>query len=290
MSRRAVFAPDADLSRFGCTRKSAAVDGNCDTSDELVIGDWIFRSLHKNMLDSKMMGQLAVHISAVVGGLPCSDDHISISDYTLRLPSIVFGQDVLSLGFKPKSKIKAECDLANDCENDVIISIDACDALCSWAAQHTEESKKITPLHIVQVPYLEAWKERSLKSPYDQSKSSSAGRTISTDVPNDSNSNKEINGMNSIKLSDKNESEVKVHISKDSVKNVWDWTFTSDYCCTLRSENGIRNSAKLGGDTDAIQESVFRADVELDSGNASEIILARALSQRIPPLLKNNFI
>jgi hypothetical protein len=240
------------------------------------------------MLDSKMMGQLAVDISAVVGGLPCSDDHISISDHTLRLPSMVFGQDVLSLDFKPKSKITAECDLANDCQNEVTISIDACDALCSWAAQHTEESKKITPLHIVQVPYSAAWKERSLISPYDQSRSSSAGKTISTDVPNDSNRNKKINGMNSINLGDKNESEVKVYISKDPVKNAWDWTFTSDYCCTLRSEDGIRNSAELGGDSDATKESVFRADVELNSGNASEIISARALSQRIPPLIKNN--
>mmetsp|Transcript_31058 Transcript_31058/g.29658 ORF Transcript_31058/g.29658 Transcript_31058/m.29658 type:complete len:435 (-) Transcript_31058:172-1476(-) len=277
MSRRAVFAPDADLSRYGCERKSAAIDVNCDTSDELAIGDWTFRSLHKTMLDSKMMDQLAVDISAVVGGSPCSDDHISISDHTLRLPSMVFGQDVLSLDFIPKSETAADCALEKNSQNNVIISIDASDALCSWAAQHTEESKKLTPLYIVQVPYSKAWRERSLISPSDQ-----------LDIPK--NSNKEINGINSISLSDKNENEVKSYISKEAIKNAWDWTFTSDYCCTLRSEDGIRNSIELGKDIDAVKESIFRADIELNPASASEIILARALSGRIPPLLKNSSI
>lgn len=266
MSRRAVFATDENLLHFKCTKNSSKIPSTAghDTPESLLYKDWEFNSFHCKMLDSKQLCKIAADISVVVGGELSSEDHIHVSNHTLRLPAMIFGNDIMSLKFHPTSDI---CDLKSEDHshqtgkindgnvitnsNVLTLSINAGDALSSWAAQHNTLNESITPLTIIQVPCAKSWNERSV-------------------VPAD--------------VMDKSHSTV----GKDEkatgtacTRNLWDWTFTSDYCCTLSetlNPSLSPSNANFGNDVSTAKSTEM---------NAPEIISGRAVSGGSPPLSRN---
>ena len=316
MGRKAVFASDANLSHFGCVKKSAPLstpsapsipstpsttDG-IDVPDSLTYKNWQFCSFHKKILDCRELCQVASDISDIVGGTLSSDDHISVSDHTLRLPAMIFGNDLLSLEYcippidkkiipqngplPPSAPIAslASTDEASatapipptpsstpippitpitELNQYITISIDAKDALCCWAAQHMKSNEDVTPLNIIQVPYAKSWNQRSK-------------------IPVDNNEKKE---KNAEKNSDEkkiekyeNEKSAQVITATDDVitsgspssrisdRNIWDWTFTSDYCCTLGSHQSYTDGNNNNSENNEIMEKVIVSGRVLSDG------------------------
>lgn len=241
MGRTAVFASDANLTLYKCGKKcftdNLSGGGELGTPEWLTYKEWTFHSLHRKMLDCKEMCHMAIDISTIVGGSLSSDDHIDIVDHTLKLPAIIFGNDILSLKYSgspisfmngsddpithlnlTENRASSDTALREVDQTEVIISIDARDALCCWAAQHTEEGKNMKPLIIVQVPCAESWNERSL-------------------LPSQS-INKDVERSDVFLSRDNNKSDRKGISSRRNNMNIWDWTFTTDYCCSLETYDG----------------------------------------------------
>jgi TIP41-like family len=266
MSRRAVFATDENLLHFKCTKSSSKTPSTAghDTPESLLYKDWEFYSFHCKMLDSKELCKIAAEISSVVGGKLSSEDHIHVSNHTLRLPAMIFGNDAMSLKFHPTVTIsdstsgdrshraeKSEHGNAIRNSNVLTLSINAGDALSCWAAQHSASNESITPLTIVQVPCAKSWNERSV---------------VPADVADDNHS-----------IVGKDEKAT----GSACTRNLWDWTFTSDYCCTL-SETLNANSPS----SNLNSESVLLTEKSTEM-NASKIISGRAISGGSPPLSRN---
>ena len=98
----------------------------------------------------------------------------------------------------------------------VKIFLDAGDALTSWAAQHSPEREVLQPLKLIQVPYAKLWSARSL------------GSELGADSELE-------------KTCDDNQ------LSVSTVRR-WDWTFSTDYNCTLadtHSKTACILSAKM---------------------------------------------
>ena len=138
MSRKAVFASDDILSHFQCKKNSSTASdedtASRDSSESLSLNGWTFRSLHGMMLDSKGLCHIAAEISRTVGGTLSSEDHINVSDRILRLPCMIFGNDVLSAEFNAENAVvstagNGECKGLIKGGESLIISIDAVDAL-----------------------------------------------------------------------------------------------------------------------------------------------------------------
>lgn len=266
MSRKAVFASDDILSHFHCKRNtSTATDVDMairDESEYLSVNGWTFRSFHGMMLDSKGLCRTAAEISCTVGGTLSSEDHINVSDRILRLPCMIFGNDILSVEYHSDDVVaptvtKGEGEVLIKGGETLIISIDAVDALSCWAAQHTLSSQSTAPLKILQVPCAKSWKESSMISPNDtEKKLNTTIHDIEGSIP-----------------------------SKN--RNIWDWTFTSDYCCTVATEmNDIRSSEESGRAAAASTASVFNDITGSESKPLPQIISGRNLSGGLPYITK----
>ena len=273
MARKAVFTTDENLLYFECVRSTLATAANDFTAhhrpESLAYKGWTFYSYHDKILNCTELCQFATGISRTVGGSISCDDHIDVSNHNLRLPAMIFGNDILSLqyNFPPKSSGSALSasksseatklnttelpkDTAEKSGRSILIAIDAADALSCWAAQHMAVNENITPLHIVQVPCAKAWSEH-VQVPLDDLEKEKGSATTH---------------------------EVKVD-SVNKRRNIWDWTFTSDYCCTISS----RLTASSSGDTSTADSgsrssALVSASHYSKSDGASEIISSRALS------------
>ena len=245
MGRKAVFASEEHLLRFKCVTKvdlpPTIVKNECETPEYLSYRGWTFNSFHKNILDCKGMCQVASDISDSVGGILSSDDHIEIADHTLRLPAMIFGNDVMSLEYTSPylpsptkndnhpttddTQISSNFDdkklnpIDGGCHR-IKISIDAKDSLCCWAAQHTTQNEESTPLIIVQVPCAKSWNERSL-IPIDSTdiKSNKSGVISNSTIITTGESDQESN-----EATEKNNNN---HLKKSSPKYS---SFLHDYC------------------------------------------------------------
>lgn len=265
MSRKAVFASDDILSHFQCKKNSSTASdedtASRDSSESLSLNGWTFRSLHGMMLDSKGLCHIAAEISRTVGGTLSSEDHINVSDRILRLPCMIFGNDILSAEFH------AENDIVSTAGNgeskglikggeSLIISIDAVDALSCWAAQHTLSNQSTTPLKILQVPCAKTWKELAVISSNDTEKKTNSAMDIEVSIASGN-------------------------------RNIWDWTFTSDYCCTVATMNKDSSSSQQSGGAVSSTATVS-ADLSGTGSNPVSLIIAgRDLSGGLPFITKN---
>ena len=305
MGKSAVFASDANLTYFNCTKKcSTDFTGTAvqsGTPESLTYKEWTFHSLHKKMLDCNEMCQVARDISAVVKGSLSSDDHIDISDHTLKLPAIIFGNDILSLQYRASS-VKVSCScmeenisgdinlaVSDQTDSGLVISIDARDALCCWAAQHTEQSKDIVPLLIVQVPCAKSWNERSLM-PSDCTTEDTEKSEVSKHLEEEKYNERNL-------------------VGRKNNRNIWDWTFTSDYCCSLETyhpesiktfdkhsfqnidfpsahENSVPGTPRTGSMALATDTPDNISNTVGSIRNKIEIISARYLSKKVSPLIR----
>lgn len=268
MARKAVFTSEENLLYFDCVRSTLATAADDSTPhhspQSLAYKGWIFYSFHDKILNCTELCQFATGISRIVGGSISCDDHIDVSNHNLRLPAMIFGNDILSLqyNFAPES---SGCELAASKSSDyselsitelpkdiaeksggsIFIAIDAADALSCWAAQHMAVNQIRTPLHIVQVPCAKAWGEH-------------------VQVPSDDLE----------KCPAKTTAEVQVALVNNR-RNIWDWTFTSDYCCTISSR---LSAASAGGTAGSRSSALISASHHSESDGASEIISSRSLS------------
>ena len=221
-ARKAVVATDEQLAQHGARRVTSA-DAAADHDEEAVsVGAWTFFSKHRRMLDSAELTGLAADVAATAGGTVASEDHVVVDGHTLRLPAMVFGHDVFKFVFQPPGGAA------------VSISLGAADALACWAVQHRADAKVRTPLRVVQVPF--AWS--------DTRRADAAATIAETGSSSSSNHN---NGR-SIKSSHNGSSggdgnggggdvEGEASAAAGPAMNVWDWTFTSDYCCTVSAND-----------------------------------------------------
>ena len=274
MARKAVFTSDENLLYFDCVRSTLATAADDVTAhrspESLEYKGWTFYSYHDKILNCTELCQFATGISKIVGGSISCDDHIDVSDHNLRLPAMIFGNDILSLQYNipHRSSESSDATKLNTTElpkdgaeksgGSIFIAIDAADALSCWAAQHMAVNEIITPLHIVQVPCAKAWSEH-VQVPLDdleKEKGSATAHEVKVDMVN-------------------------------KRRNVWDWTFTSDYCCTISSR--LTATAASSGHTDtSIATATATADSRSSalisashyskSDGASEIISSRSLS------------
>lgn len=195
-SRKATAAAPEVLAAHGAKSVSSEVDG-----DEVTVGQWTFKSKHQRMLDSNEMIHLAADIATTIGGTTSSEDHVAISGHTLRLPAMVFGKDTFDFSYAAPSS-----------HSPFSISLNALDALSCWAAQHSTENKEHVPLRIVQVPYAESWVGRHQSVIMAETATAiSAGGTNNTTRTDPSTP----------------------PVVASCAVNIWDWTFSSDYCCTV---------------------------------------------------------
>ncbi len=118
----------------------------------------------------------------------------------LHIPPMIFGNDVMSIK-------KDDCINARE---PLKLNINARDALKCWADQHSASRKEESPPQIVQVPYAKTWIEKSLPS-----------------------------GVSSEAKPEGGESSDGLTINDAVLQRKWDWTFCSDYCCTLQDDQKI---------------------------------------------------
>jgi TIP41-like family len=265
MSRKAVFASDDILSHFQCKKNSSTASNedtaSRDSSESLSLNGWTFRSLHGMMLDSKGLCHIAAEISRTVGGTLSSEDHINVSDRILRLPCMIFGNDALSAEFNAENAVVSTAGngeskgLIKGGES-LVISIDAVDALSCWAAQHTLSSQSTTPLKILQVPCAKTWKELAVISSNDTEKKTNSAMDLEASIASGN-------------------------------RNIWDWTFTSDYCCTVATVNNDFSLSQQSGGAISATATASGDLSGVGSNPVSLIIAGRDLSGGLPFITKH---
>jgi hypothetical protein len=133
---------------------------------------------------------------------------------------MLFANDVMKISFKSFD-----------------LSIDAGDAFYSYCAQHTIENLEKFLLQKLQVPQALKWNKKLLND----------GFTSSTNISLNEKKNDEKNEKNN---NEKN-SDLSSQSSKKQLiqKKYFDWTFSTDYCCTLNflfeNNNNIKKIKKI---------------------------------------------
>lgn len=162
--RKATVASQEVLSSFG----ASSIESEGET--QLQIRNWVFKSSHNKICTSQQLVELARHIESIVTpDHTCrfEDDNVHINGFSMRLPPMLFLQDLLSATYAPAG---------------VELKVSASDALSSWAAQHDAAYVRQYPLVVTQVPYAKTWAERSLPGAAQGSHVSTANPSSSTEI------------------------------------------------------------------------------------------------------------
>jgi hypothetical protein len=212
MSRRkAAVAEPAVLDRVGALA-SSSVD-----SDTLVLRNWTFRVTHRKICNTADLAQLARSFESALspfsssshphaaGAVDPDDDHISLDGQKLHLPPMLFLDDIVSISAPGGGTNTDNSDRTGDKQGSTI-SWSAKDCLFTWAQTHTAASKLERPLRVVQVPYANVW-----------TKMNASLVSVHTQLP----------------VGASESAPARVSTAPLATKQ-WDWTFTSDYMCTLR--------------------------------------------------------
>eukprot|EP01038_Epipyxis_sp_PR26KG_P008193 gene8193-11083_t len=161
--RRAVVADASVLNKYGCVidvEPQEVVKGSIFENIALPKSPillrhpsgWEFQTFHSDILDESQLQSLTHSIKCQLSNKYSSlnanpedgfkNDKLDINDYKLRLPAMIFGNDIV--------KIKRQ-------DNSNQISINSMDAILCFAEQHTAENVEKRPLRIVKVPYASQW-------------------------------------------------------------------------------------------------------------------------------------
>eukprot|EP01031_Cornospumella_fuschlensis_P030540 gene30540-36909_t len=244
--QRSVFADEAILDQHHCRRvreqhKIAEIEGpwsivreETELQSEVLIhpSGWKFHAFHRHILHEDetkkyvrcIKQQLLSEFPSVRAKVRpdeeaewLQDDHMKINDFHIHTPPMLFGADLLLF------------------ENPLggLMNISAADAIYSWVAKHTEESVSRHPLHVPKVPYSHGWlasmrstisaaRDTVPPSPPPHGSPAVATHFISNPPPQS-------------RLPDEEAivRAVKAH----------DWTYSTDYCCTLY---GLADAADTG--------------------------------------------
>lgn len=217
--RRAVFAPQRDLDNYAATKTQISCTGSAtdQQADVLYYSGWTFTSLHTNIIDSLESNQLMDSIYTRLNlekpgesGAKCERSdatNTSLNSVSLRIPPMIFCNDVMKIEKVDRAQVPQSVFDSSTFH----LSLDAEDALTLWAAQHTAENLSVHKLDVIQVPYAAIWAKMNGPSSEGDSQTPSHLRKENHD-----SSTSVIGGA---------------HVDRRSP--IWDWTFSSDYCCTL---------------------------------------------------------
>lgn len=220
--KKATIAPVSVLGKYGAetfTENEGNVNG-------LVINGWKFSSFHDKICNSKDLLKLARNIESIVTK---DSSDVSISNNSLNgCEEVTIGHNHhhehsdhihisgYSLHLPPMLFLNDYMNIEHISSN-IAVHLCPSDSLTAWAAKHSDNSTSRHPLDIAQVPYAHTWTNQSLPQVTEKI---------------DKSADEQTGHRNSGKS------------GKDDDKGKWDWTFSSDYCCTLRrrSTNKIENS------------------------------------------------
>jgi hypothetical protein len=192
--RRAIIADNIVLERVG------AASTVTDTSDEMVFRNWRFKVNHTKICNSSDLASLARQLEAVFGGenrspgLEAGDSPESDEDK--------FEVNGQKLHLPPMLFLEDVVCIAHSV-TDTCVNWNARDCLYTWVQGHSENYQRCRPLRIVQVPYAHVWKSRNAAIMASSSQvSRNPAEPIQTTVA-------------------------------PLTAKLWDWTFTSDYMCSV---------------------------------------------------------
>jgi len=224
MAHRAVYASKEELLRYNATRESG------EGEEVLKYRGFRFTSFHSTILDSLEADELFEKICELLNekqgeGYTEGATKRHVNNFALHLPPMVFGHDVMrveviGVGENSVSCTDSETVFSStstlDLHIGLALSLDAKDALTAWAAQHTRASLVKHPLQVLQVPF--AWAHKGTLQAASSSSSTSSlaegEREFEADI-----------GLGE-------QEEQKCPVVPETLL-IWDWTFSSDYCCTL---------------------------------------------------------
>ena len=214
--RSAVVAQKRELDGCGAI---AYKDGERDVFE---YRGWRFTSFHTNIIDSSELSvlqdsiydRLSLARPAGEGGSAAAPN----SGPNLRIPPMIFGHDVMRV--EKVVDVGAPAETVFD-DAAFHLSLDAEDALTLWAAQHTPENLAKHPLNVIQVPYAAIWSK--LNGPASALSTAALGEAKASS-PDRKKQQEDKAGRGAGSGSP---------IQIDRRSPIWDWTFSSDYCCTL---------------------------------------------------------
>ena len=212
--RSAVVAQKRELD--GCGAR-ASKDGERDVFE---IRGWKFTSFHTNIIDSSessvlqdsIYDRLSLAGPAGEGGSAAAPN----SGPNLRIPPMIFGHDIMRI--EKMVDVGAAAETVFD-DAAFQLSLDAEDALTLWAAQHTPENLAKHPLNVIQVPYAAIWSKLNGPASALSTAALSEAKAISPDRKKQQEDKAGAGSGSPIQI--------------DRRSPIWDWTFSSDYCCTL---------------------------------------------------------
>lgn len=239
MNVRPFVADSSKLAPFGARRSQ---EGPTDEIEVFRLHSLTARSYHTSIIDSAELAALATELTLmynanldvtaspsssesattaairpVVESSPVAqsdnkgidDECVYVNGLKLKVPPMIFDKDILSFTFKGVAG-----------NEDVVISFRGRDALFAWVKRHAQMeisedgSRSVVLPHneFVKVPFAEQWNAARVKKESDQT-----SNDISLQTYND----------------------IKV-----GAGNKWDWTYTSDYCCSYAFTSGPQVGAE----------------------------------------------
>ena len=216
--RTAVFGSPTELSKYGGRRSTESNGKNVD--DVFEFRGWRFSSFHTKIVDSAEAASMHDSICARLGleRHECSGGTADspTNAFNLRIPPMIFGHDVMKIEKTRAEEEKGELESVFT-DGAFQLSLDAEDALTLWAEQHTTENLAKHGLNVIQVPYAAIWAKMN-------------GLENGSESADAKQSPGRLGG----------ESAAMGTLQIDRRSPLWDWTFSSDYCCTLGKRSKAR--------------------------------------------------
>jgi len=210
-SRRAVPASGSELAKYGATLRQ----GSTGEPDIFEHRGFKITSFHTNIIDSSTSADVQDRMYDRLSLPRPGGADEPVNGPNLRLPPMIFGHDIMRI------------EMDDEGGKSFDLSLVAEDALTLWAAQHTSENLSKHPLSVIQVPYAAIWSK--LNGPASALSHGEAKEAPQSPASPDSKKQRD---------EDASSGGSPVHIDRRSP--LWDWTFSSDYCCTLGKRGAPR--------------------------------------------------
>jgi len=221
---KAVFADKPTLEKHNCFKEE---NGNIEILRNESTG-WSFESLHSKIPNElelqNLIKGLKSSLRSKYNSLAVSDegddqeqddDNFQINEFRLHIPPMIFDKDIMRLKVGVNS-----------------ISINAADALNLWASQHVEENLAERPLKIVKVPCSTRWMSKLASEGFSTDASTASGDK--KDNASDKKLPESVFDIGTAAIATNATGAAQEPLILATNK-AYDWTFGSDYCCTINS-------------------------------------------------------
>lgn len=249
--RRSILAEQPVLDLHHCTTERIPVQQvvsakpneahNTDSHIEVLShpSGWKFHSFHRHILNERERKDLAAGFRQQLRKLFPSfatsehsipdedDDDIHWDNFKLHIPPMLFARDIMRFDFKSRGSV----------------NISAQDALFCWLCQHVPEVCEEHPLNVVQVPYAKKWVNRlaNIQSPGAVAHHHATIAHGITPIQETSKHTAHAPASASTVVAthvDAHADAVPTEHSATTITTIRasDWTYTTDYCCTLTQD------------------------------------------------------